>query len=106
MKTMNAIRNAVRQDVPAIVTLLADDPLGKHREMAGGSDLAEYFAAFDAIDIDANNELLVAVNSDRKVGTLQITYTPGLSGEAHGGQHSKVYASPRSFAAGELANPS
>ncbi len=79
MQTMNAIRNAVRQDVPAIVRLLADDPLGKHREMAGGSDLAEYFAAFDAIDIDANNELLVAVNTDRIVGTLQITYTRGLS---------------------------
>jgi GNAT superfamily N-acetyltransferase len=76
---MISIRNAIRQDVPAIVALLADDPLGKHRELVGGSDLAEYFAAFDAIAADANNELLVAVDTERIVGTLQITYTPGLS---------------------------
>lgn len=76
---MNVIRNAVRQDVPSIVALLADDPLGKRREDVGGSDLAGYFAAFEAIDADANNELLVALNSDRIVGTLQITYAPGLS---------------------------
>jgi ribosomal protein S18 acetylase RimI-like enzyme len=74
---MIAIRNAAARDVPAIVAMLADDPLGRERE-----DIevpAPYLAAFAAIDADSNNELLVALDGERIVGTLQITYAPGLS---------------------------
>jgi ribosomal protein S18 acetylase RimI-like enzyme len=71
------IRNAVEQDLTAMVALLADDPLGKNREDKAAADA--YRAAFKAIDADPNNELLVVVDGDRIVGTMQITYAPGLS---------------------------
>src|SRR5688572_3847303 len=74
---MIGIRDAVEQDLPAIVALLADDPLGKNREDVAAA--GAYSAAFKAIDADPNNELLVVVDNDRIVGTMQITYAPGLS---------------------------
>jgi ribosomal protein S18 acetylase RimI-like enzyme len=73
------IRNAVREDVPAIVALLADDPLGRSRESTEVGELDPYLTAFDAIAADPNNELLLAVNGGRVVGVLQITFSPGLS---------------------------
>ena len=74
---MIVIRDAVEQDLPAIIALLADDPLGKTREDVAAADA--YSMAFKAIDADPNNELLVVVDSGRIVGTMQITYAPGLS---------------------------
>ena len=74
---MIVIRDAVEQDLPAIIALLADDPLGKAREDAAAAEA--YSTAFKAIHADPNNELLVVVDSDRIVGTMQITYAPGLS---------------------------
>ena len=72
------IRHAVRDDVASLVALLADDVLGRAREQADG-DLSPYLAAFDAIEGDPGNELLVAVDGTSIVAMLQITYTPGLS---------------------------
>ncbi len=68
---------ATREDVPALVALLADDPLGAGRE---GTDLAPYLAAFAAVDADPA-QLLVAVRdeSGAVVGTMQLTLIPGLS---------------------------
>lgn len=71
------IRTAGRGEVRALVALLADDALGQQRECP--DDLTPYLAAFDAIDRDPNNELLVAVAGGDIVGMLQVTYTPGLS---------------------------
>ncbi|YAL83066.1 GNAT family N-acetyltransferase [Dermacoccaceae bacterium W4C1] len=68
---------AVETDLPAIVTLLIDDPLGAERE-----DLNDpgYRAAFADIDGD-DNQLLVAVLSAQEdvVATFQLTFIPGLS---------------------------
>jgi hypothetical protein len=45
------LRRARRQDVPAIVRLLASDPLGATREASGTGELPEaYWRAFEAID--------------------------------------------------------
>ena len=52
--------------------------LGKNREGVGSEDPA-YIRAFDAIDRDPNQILLVAEFDSRVVGMLQITYIPGLS---------------------------
>ncbi|MET8950576.1 N-acetyltransferase family protein [Streptomyces sp. NPDC004393] len=71
------IRRAVVEDVPAIVALLADDPLGAQRESP--DDLTAYLAALDRIDSDPNQHLMVAVRDDRIIGTLQLTIIPGLS---------------------------
>ncbi|MEU6915856.1 GNAT family N-acetyltransferase [Streptomyces olindensis] len=71
------IRAAVADDVPAIVGMLADDPLGAQRESPG--DLAPYLAALERLSADPNQHLVVAVREGRVVGTLQLTIIPGLS---------------------------
>jgi GNAT superfamily N-acetyltransferase len=60
--------------------MLADDPLGATRE-AFSSPLPDcYPTAFDAIDRDPNNELVVAETADGIViGVLQITFIPYLT---------------------------
>ncbi|MFI8341391.1 GNAT family N-acetyltransferase [Streptomyces sp. NPDC085639] len=71
------IRPATAADVPAIVAMLADDPLGATRESP--DDLAPYLAALKRLTDDPNQHLVVAVRADRVVGTLQLTIVPGLS---------------------------
>jgi GNAT superfamily N-acetyltransferase len=73
------VRPARSEDVPAIVRMLADDALGAAREAATDPLPASYFEAFDAIERDPNNYILVATIDARVVGTLQLTYTPSLS---------------------------
>lgn len=71
------IRAAVTDDVPAIVGMLADDPLGAQRESP--DDLAPYLTALERLGADPNQHLVVAVRDGRVVGTLQLTIVPGLS---------------------------
>ncbi|MDQ0795195.1 GNAT family N-acetyltransferase [Streptomyces sp. B1I3] len=71
------IRHAALSDVPAIVAMLADDPLGARRESP--DDLTPYHAAFRRLADDQNQHLVVAVRDDQVVGTLQLTVVPGLS---------------------------
>ncbi|MFJ4920537.1 GNAT family N-acetyltransferase [Streptomyces sp. NPDC088725] len=72
-----AIRPATLDDIPAIVDLLADDPLGARRESS--DDLAPYLAAYERLAHDPNQRVVVAVREGRVVGTLQLTIIPGLS---------------------------
>jgi GNAT superfamily N-acetyltransferase len=78
-------RDARREDVPVIVAMLADDFLGADREPAhqadgGGADVDNaYFTAFDQIESDPRNRLIVAELDGRVAGTLQLTLLPGLS---------------------------
>lgn len=71
------IRPATAADLPAIVAMLADDPLGARRESP--DDLTPYRTAFERLDQDPNQRLVVAVHDGRTVGTLQLTIIPGLS---------------------------
>ncbi|MFF8394675.1 GNAT family N-acetyltransferase [Streptomyces sp. NPDC016172] len=71
------IRAAVADDVPAIVAMLADDPLGAQRESP--DDLAPYLTALEQLSADPNQRLVVAVREGQVVGTLQLTIIPGLS---------------------------
>jgi GNAT superfamily N-acetyltransferase len=77
----NIIREAVREDMPAIVTLLADDEFGVQREQASadGEIVESYYAAFDAIDADKNHVLLVVESEGELVGTMQLSYLPNLT---------------------------
>ena len=72
-------RPASASDLPSIITLLADDPLGRTREDAAMPPAAAYVSAFDAIDSDPNQLLAVVTEGDRVIGTLQISFIPGLS---------------------------
>ena len=71
------IRAATEDDVPAVVALLADDVLGAGRETP--DDLAPYRAAFARLQADPNQLLVVAVQDQAVVGTLQLSIIPGLS---------------------------
>ncbi|MEU2064612.1 GNAT family N-acetyltransferase [Streptomyces sp. NPDC013455] len=71
------IRPALADDLPAIVALLADDPLGAQRESP--DDLAPYRTALERLTADPNQHLVVAVREGRVIGTLQLTIIPGLS---------------------------
>ena len=73
------IRPATRDDLGAIIRLLADDPLGRLRESPGETVSASYLTAFEAISRDPNQLLVVAEDNGEIIGTLQLTYIPGLS---------------------------
>ncbi|MFG2329830.1 GNAT family N-acetyltransferase [Streptomyces sp. NPDC048604] len=71
------IRPAQREDIPAVVAMLAHDPLGEQRESP--DDLSPYEEAFDRLEQDPNQHLVVAVRAGNVVGTMQLTVIPGLS---------------------------
>lgn len=71
------IRRATAEDVPALVAMYADDPLGAGRETP--DDLAPYLEAYRRLAQDPNHYLMVAERSGKVVGTLQLTVIPGLS---------------------------
>jgi GNAT superfamily N-acetyltransferase len=75
------IRTATRADVPAIVALLADDPLGAQRESLGESpsELEPYLRAFAVLDADPHQVLVVADREGVVVGTAQLSLLAGLS---------------------------
>lgn len=75
-------REARDADLAAILALLGDDPLGKHRELAlpeRAEIPASYKAAFEAIAADPRNHLYVAEVGGEVVGCFQITFVPGLT---------------------------
>jgi len=74
-----AFRRARACDLPAIIALLADDPLGQEREDVSLPLDPAYETAFEAIDADPNQFLAVVTEHDRVIGTLQLTFIPGLS---------------------------
>ena len=79
-----SFRRARRDDLAAIIDLLANDPLGRQREVVSDPPDPAYVAAFEAIDSDPNQLLAVGTLVDGTVaGCLQITFIPGLS---HQGQ--------------------
>ncbi|MYW14305.1 GNAT family N-acetyltransferase [Streptomyces sp. SID2955] len=71
------IRAATTDDLPAIVAMLADDPLGAQRESP--DDLTPYRTALERLADDPNQHVVVAVREGRVIGTLQLTIIPGLS---------------------------
>jgi len=72
-------RQAKREDLAEIVRMLADDFLGTTRERYEKSLPESYIKAFEEIDADKNNELIVAEKDGEIIGTLQITFTPSIS---------------------------
>jgi len=76
-----SLRRARRDDVGAIVGMLADDALGRARERIEDPLPASYFDAFDRVDRDRNLALVVAEEQGRVVGCLQLCILPGLSSQ-------------------------
>lgn len=73
------IREAILQDVPKIVELLADDKLGKNRESHGDELPQQYYNAFEKISVDENQELIVVERQGEIIGTLQLSFIQYLT---------------------------
>src|SRR6056297_1301352 len=74
------IRPAVAADLPEIVRMLADDPLGSQRERSVDPLPDSYHATFEAIEQDSNNELVVAEGQNGGIiAVLQLTFTPYIT---------------------------
>ena len=72
-------RVASRKDLAAILSLLADDAVAQSRTGYAEAPTPAVVAAFDEIERDANNELLVGEQHGELIATLQLTILPGLS---------------------------
>jgi ribosomal protein S18 acetylase RimI-like enzyme len=76
------IRPARRDDVAAIVAMLADDALGRGRERIEHPLPSSYFQAFEQVEHDPNIQLMVAEGEGGEVvGCLQLCILPGLSSQ-------------------------
>lgn len=73
---MIRFRVAQREDVAAVVALLADDDLGAKRETGA---LSGYLAAYDAMRAEGSNHLIVGERAGKVVAAYQITFITGLS---------------------------
>ncbi len=77
---MLIFRRATKEDLPVLVQMLADDELGSKREDSSQPLNPRYSSAFDQIDSDSHNELIVAENEKQSiVGMLQLTFIPYLT---------------------------
>tara|TARA_R110002072_G_scaffold17625_7_gene66618 strand:+ start:769 stop:1224 length:456 start_codon:yes stop_codon:yes gene_type:complete len=73
-------RKATENDVSHIVEMIADDELGKTRENFQVPLPNEYIDAFNKINSDDNEELIVVENEKSEiVGTLQLTFIQYLT---------------------------
>ena len=88
MESHVAFRSANRGDLPAIVRMLADDELAQSRETTGGKVTATYEKAFDAIDRDDHNHLIVGHLDGEVIAVLQLTFIPNLT--YHGGWRAQI----------------
>lgn len=83
-------RDATADDLPLIVGMYADDPLGRTRERAGEPLAPAYLDAFRQIDADPRHRLVVAELAGDVVGTLQLSFVPHLV--LTGGERAQIEA--------------
>ncbi len=76
-----SIRPATRNDVAAIVAMLADDALGGPRETLAAPLPRSYVDAFDRVEASPDILLRVAEQDGRVVGCFQLCFLPGLSSQ-------------------------
>ncbi len=81
-------RRATLDDLPKIVEMLADDFLGAQRERFQIPLPEDYVRAFEEIDADENNDLIVVEQNGEIVGTLQLTFIPSISFQ--GGRRAQI----------------
>lgn len=73
-------RKAIKADLSSIVAMLANDELGQLREDYKDPLPNSYIDAFEQINKDSNQELMVIEGDDESIiGTLQLTFIPYLT---------------------------
>lgn len=83
-------RDATPEDLPFIVRMYADDPLGQTRETSTDPLPEAYLRAFSEIDADPRHRLIVVEENGDVVGTLQLSFLPHLV--LVGGERAQVEA--------------
>lgn len=75
------IRRATAADLPALMALLADDPISAARgDVASPEDESAYRAALEGVLAAPGNDLVVVTDAQGTViGTLQLTLIPGMA---------------------------
>lgn len=84
LTTSNAVltlRRAGHNDLPALMGLLADDPVSATRgDQSDPADIPAYERALAELIADSSNEILMVVNeADHPVATMQLTRIPGMA---------------------------
>jgi len=77
--TAMTIRRAKRADLPAIQALLADDAIAQSRSGFTRQVTPAIERAFEELDADPNNELVVGEAGGQIIATMQLTFIAGLS---------------------------
>lgn len=73
-------RKARKDDLAEVVKMIASDKLGKLREDYKDPLPTKYYKAFQAIDKDPNQELIVVENANKElIGTLQLSFIQYLT---------------------------
>ena len=73
-------RKATENDISTLVEMIADDELGKKRENFQNPLPKAYLKAFEKINADENQELIVVENENSEIiGTLQLTFIQYLT---------------------------
>jgi len=73
-------RRAEQKDLLDIIRLLSEDELGSGREMFSTHDIkSSYQTAFEEIDADPNQSLMVLERDTKIIGTCHLTYMPSLT---------------------------
>jgi len=75
---MVSYRDATEADLATIVRLLAEDQIGGRKDDPNEPLDPIYAAAFAAIQSDPNQRLIVAEIHGAIVGTMQLSFLPGL----------------------------
>lgn len=77
---MNLIfRKATKSDIPFLIEMIANDKLGKLREDYQDPLPQKYYQAFENINSDSNQELIVVEQEGDVIGTLQLTFIQYLT---------------------------
>jgi GNAT superfamily N-acetyltransferase len=75
-----SFRTARRNDLPTILDILANDPLGKSREILQDPLPQSYYDAFEKINADKNQELMIVEDEQSEiVATFQVSFLQYLT---------------------------
>lgn len=72
-------RKATKDDLANIVALLIEDDLGKNREVLDNKLDDAYLKAFELIDKDPNQYLMLSIMNETIVGTCHLTIMQSLT---------------------------
>ena len=73
------VRKATSEDIATIIALLIEDELGASRQEQSPKAMIKYHQAFQLIDCDPNQYLMVVENNDMVIATCHLTIMPSLT---------------------------